>query len=271
MPVLSPQSCAHCAGQFTPQQRRSARYCAPACQLEARRLRRAVQRQQVRRAYERRLNRRFRCLICGDCAAAQRTSRRFCSGRCRMVAFRQRRSGLVRHRRIVPAMAAQYVARQQLAAQQDSLELSSKPAAVSLAAAEVRPIPLIQARRFVAQFESAAVPAQLAYGLFVGAGLASVVICGGDYTSNLAPWRRYGFVGKIIALLRGATAAWAPRNAASKLIRGAMRLLPKEYTVVTALTDATVGERGAIYRAAGFVPSASAKGGRRVLVRFRGV
>jgi hypothetical protein len=36
------------------------------------------------------------------------------------------------------------------------------------------------------------------------------------------------------------------------------------------MTDATVGERGAIYKAAGFLPIKTAKSGRRALVRFRG-
>jgi hypothetical protein len=162
---------------------------------------------------------------------------------------------------MVPAMAAQFVARQQLTGS-DFPKL-----AVSLANAQVRPIPLLEARRFVAQFEPATVPAQLAFGLFTDRGLSSVVMFGPDYAANLSTWR---FDGQIIALLRGASASWAPRNAASKLIRGAMRLLPAEFKIVTAMTDATVGERGAIYRAAGFLPVETAKGGRRALVRFRG-
>jgi hypothetical protein len=162
---------------------------------------------------------------------------------------------------MVPAMAAQFIARQQLAAKTQCF------ARASLADAKVKPIPVLEARRFVAQFEPATVPAHLAYGLFIGDHLAGVVMFGPDYAANLSTWR---FDGNSIALVRGATAPWAPKNSGSKLIRNAMRLLPKEYKVVTALTDVTCGERGAIYRAAGFLPVETAKGGRRILVRYRG-
>jgi hypothetical protein len=49
-----------------------------------------------------------------------------------------------------------------------------------------------------------------------------------------------------------------------------MRLLPKQYTVVTAFSDSTLGERGVIYQAAGLLPVGASRGGRRVLVRYQG-
>jgi hypothetical protein len=40
--------------------------------------------------------------------------------------------------------------------------------------------------------------------------------------------------------------------------------------VVTAFSDSTLGERGVIYQAAGFLPVGASRGGRRVLVRYQG-
>jgi hypothetical protein len=59
-------------------------------------------------------------------------------------------------------------------------------------------------------------------------------------------WLRYGFEGKIIALLRGACEAWAHPHSASKLVRGAIKLLPERYRVVTATCDGLAGEVGTI-------------------------
>jgi hypothetical protein len=61
--------------------------------------------------------------------------------------------------------------------------------------------------------------------LFIGDQLAAAVVFGPDPIANL----RHRYNGSTIALLRGACTPWAPRNAGSKLIRGAMRLLPKQY------------------------------------------
>jgi hypothetical protein len=50
-----------------------------------------------------------------------------------------------------------------------------------------------------------------------------------------------------------------------------MRLLPPHYKIVTAFSDATLGERGVIYKAAGFFSAhVVTQGRRRVLVRYRG-
>ena len=63
---------------------------------------------------------------------------------------------------------------------------------------------------------------------------------------------------------------WAPRNCASKLIRCAMDQLPPQVRTVVAFSDATVGETGTIYRAAGFACIGASRGGRRVLVHHKG-
>jgi hypothetical protein len=49
-----------------------------------------------------------------------------------------------------------------------------------------------------------------------------------------------------------------------------MDLLPACFSSVIAYADATLGERGAIYRAAGFTPIGASCGGRRVKVHFQG-
>jgi hypothetical protein len=173
--------------------------------------------------------------------------------------YRQRLSGRVRHRHAAPAVAFGHILR---------LWHGGDIAAGSLASATVRPIDWAAAKAIITLYEPMPrVSSGLTYGLFIGDALAAAVVFGPDPAGNL--WRR--FDGQIIALLRGACAPWAPHNAGSKLIRGAMRLLPSRYKIVTAFSDATLGERGAIYRAAGFFAAGvMSAGGRRVLVRYRG-
>jgi hypothetical protein len=139
-------------------------------------------------------------------------------------------------------------------------------AEAALANATVRPIALSAAKEIITLYEPMSAASKAAYGLFIGDQLAAAVVFGPDRIANL----RHRYNGSTIALLRGACAPWAPRNAASKLLRGAMRLLPKQYTVVTAFSDSTLGERGVIYQAAGFLPVGASRGGRRVLVRYQG-
>jgi hypothetical protein len=146
--------------------------------------------------------------------------------------------------------------------------------ATSLATATVQPISWDDAKTIITLYEPMPrVSNGLAYGLFIGDALAGAVVFGPDPAANLGVWRRYGCDGQIIALLRGACAPWAPRNAGSKLLRGAMRMLPDHYKVVTAFSDATLGERGVIYKAAGFIAAgvmANKGRRRRVLIRYRG-
>jgi hypothetical protein len=136
---------------------------------------------------------------------------------------------------------------------------------ISLADAVVRPVSLREAKHIVERHEPMAAGATLAFGLFVSNVLASVVVFGVYPSVNLAP--RYE---QTIALLRGVTLPWAPMNCGSKLIRRAMDQLPARYTSVIAFSDATIGERGAIYRAAGFTCIGASRGGRRVLVHHQG-
>jgi hypothetical protein len=159
----------------------------------------------------------------------------------------------------MPAVAHQYAIRQRLAV--------DPPAAVCLdiRAAQVRPISWQAAAAIITCYEPMPAVAPLTFGLFLGPALAAAVAYGPDYAANLR-----ASDASVIALLRGACAPWAPRNCASALIRRSMRLLPPEYKVVTAFSDRSLGERGVIYRAAGFICAGASRGGRRVLIHYQG-
>jgi hypothetical protein len=189
-----------------------------------------------------------RCFVCGDVLICQRVTRRYCANACRQSAYRRRRAPRIWHRRATRTRAMHIV----------------RPT-VSLAHAGVRPVPLCEARPIIEQKEPMCGVAIAAYGLFLGPALASVVVFGVHPASNLSPRHN-----QTIALLRGVTLPWAPRNCGSKLIRRAMDLLPARYASVTAFSDSTLGEYGTIYRAAGFASVGASCGGRRVLVHHEG-
>jgi hypothetical protein len=136
---------------------------------------------------------------------------------------------------------------------------------VSLAHATVRPVPLREARPIIEAHEPMCGVGTLAFGLFLGEALASVVVFGVHPASNLSSQYEH-----TLALLRGVTLPWAPRNCGSKLIRRAIDLLPSNYAKVIAFADATLGERGIIYRAAGFEPLGASRGSRRIRVHHQG-
>jgi hypothetical protein len=102
-----------------------------------------------------------------------------------------------------------------------------------IATAKVRPIPLADARAVIERHEwlgTMPAVARYAFGLFFGDRLGGAVVYGDEYAENRGVWDRYGFTGRVIALLRGACLPWAHPHAASKLIRGvdgaAARALP---------------------------------------------
>jgi hypothetical protein len=197
------------------------------------------------------------CFVCGTELACQRSTRLYCANACRQSAYRRRKTGYVRRRRapdtnVSPAARAR-------------LPHVVRPT-VSLAHATVRPVPLREARPIIEAHEPMCGVGTLAFGLFLGEALASVVVFGVHPASNFSPARYDG----TLALLRGVTLPWAPRNCGSKLIRGAMAMLPSSYSKVVAFADATLGERGIIYRAAGFEPLGASRGSRRILVHHQG-
>jgi hypothetical protein len=91
-----------------------------------------------------------------------------------------------------------------------------------------------------------------AFGIYFGDDLGGVVTYGPEYGENLGVWDKYGYTGKIITLSRGAEVWWAPKNTASKLICGSMKMLDDRFEVVTATVDSGAGEVGTIYQACNF-------------------
>lgn len=121
--------------------------------------------------------------------------------------------------------------------------------------ASVKRIEVRQAETIIYEYEwLKRMPAisQYAYGLFFGEHLAGCVIFSPEYSQNMRLWEKYGFNGKMILLSRGACVHWAPNWANSFLVSRAIRLLPKEYEVVTATIDPAAGEFGTIYQACNF-------------------
>jgi len=91
-----------------------------------------------------------------------------------------------------------------------------------------------------------------AYGIFFDGICGGVVVFGQEYAENLGVWDKYDYTGKIILLSRGVCLHWTPINTNSKLIMGAIKMLPDKYKIVTATTDHLAGEIGTIYQACNF-------------------
>jgi hypothetical protein len=198
--------------------------------------------------------------MCGTKVERIRSTRRYCAVACRMRAYRLRRYGPLRRRLPTPSIAHQ--ARQ------------CPPTPESdIGAATVRPIPLTEAKAIIERHEwLGKMPAVAvhAFGIFFGEKCGGAVVFGPEYAENRGVWSAYGFEGKIIGLLRGACEPWAHPHSASKLIRRAMALLPERYRVITATCDATAGEVGTIYQAAGFDYVGQMYEGTRALIYHAG-
>jgi hypothetical protein len=129
---------------------------------------------------------------------------------------------------------------------------------------EVRPISREAAAAVITLFEPMPAIVTHSFGLFFGNTLAAVCCFGPHYGHNIRQQA------DCIGLLRGACLPEAPRNSGSRLIRQAMKQLPQQIRTVAAFSDPTHGERGAIYREAGFTDIGASPGGRRVLVHHQG-
>lgn len=119
----------------------------------------------------------------------------------------------------------------------------------------VRPVEFNTARKIIEEYEwLGCMPAVNWYyfGIFFDGFCGGVVVYGPEYIENLGRWDKYDYTGKIILLSRGVCIHWTPINTASKLISESMKMLPKEYKVVTATTDHLAGEIGIIYQACNF-------------------
>jgi hypothetical protein len=179
-----------------------------------------------------------------------------------MRAYRLRRNGPLRRRLRSPAVAHQ--------ARRSDSPIQPPP---DIGAAEVRPIPLSEAKAIIERHEwlgKMPAVATLAFGVFFGDRCGGAVVFGPEYAENIGVWSRYGFTGKIVAFLRGACEPWAHPHSASKLIRRAIRLLPDRYRVVTATCDAAAGEVGTIYQACGFDYVGQMWSRTRALIYWRG-
>jgi hypothetical protein len=166
-----------------------------------------------------------------------------------------------------PRKAHQRVVRERLAAEDEH------GGNTDIRVAEVRAITGAEAKTIIAKYEwLGTMPAVVChcFGIFFEGRCGGAVVYGIESGENLGVWGRYGFDGKIIALVRGACVHWAHPHTASKLIRASMRLLPERYQVVTATVDAAAGEIGTVYQAAGFDFVGVMREGGRALVRVNG-
>jgi hypothetical protein len=198
--------------------------------------------------------------MCGIAVARIRSTRLYCAVACRMRAYRLRRFGPLRRR-----LRATMVAHQ-------ARQCPPRPTD-DISAVQVWPIPMTEARSIIERFEwLGKMPAVAvhAFDIFFGERCGGAVVFGPEYAENRGVWSRYGFTGKIIALLRGACLPWAHPHSASKLIRRAMELLPERYRVVTATCDPMAGKVGTIYQACGFDFVGQMREGTRALIYWRG-
>jgi hypothetical protein len=124
----------------------------------------------------------------------------------------------------------------------------------------VREIDLTTASKIIKDYEwLGCMPAVnfYAYGIYFDGCCGGVVVFGQEYTENLGVWDKYDYTGKILLLSRGVCLHWTPINTNSKLIMGAIKMLPQKYKIITATTDHLAGEIGTIYQACNFYYVAS--------------
>ena len=126
---------------------------------------------------------------------------------------------------------------------------------LSLRDCVIKELDLASASKMIVKYEwLGCMPAVnfFAFGIFFDGVCGGCVVFGQEYTENLGVWDKYDFTNKIILLSRGVCLHWAPKNANSKLIMAAIKLLPEKYKIVTATTDSLAGEVGTIYQACNF-------------------
>jgi hypothetical protein len=119
----------------------------------------------------------------------------------------------------------------------------------------IRPISLALASKIIIDYEwLGCMPAVnwYAYGIYFGDDCGGCVVFGPEYSENLGVWDKYDYTGKMILLSRGVCLHWTPINTGSKLIMGAISMLPLKFKVITATTDHLAGEVGTIYQACNF-------------------
>jgi hypothetical protein len=89
------------------------------------------------------------------------------------------------------------------------------------------------------------------YGLFINDMLAGVAVFGKGASAEALNVCGEEYASSAICLMRGACVPWAPKNAASFLIRGACKQASIDYgwKIFFAYSDAEAGEIGTVYQA----------------------
>jgi len=124
-----------------------------------------------------------------------------------------------------------------------------------LSKAVVKPIDFNTAKRIVEEYEWLGCMPSVSlfyFGIYFDNVCGGCVVFSPEYIENLGHWDKYDYTGKIILLSRGVCLHWTPVNTNSKLIMSAIKMLPKNYEVITATTDHLAGEIGTIYQACNF-------------------
>jgi hypothetical protein len=124
-----------------------------------------------------------------------------------------------------------------------------------LSKAVVKPIDFNTAKRIVEEYEWLGCMPSVSlfyFGIYFDNVCGGCVVFSPEYIENLGHWDKYDYTGKIILLSRGVCLHWTPINTNSKLIMSAIKMLPKNYEVITATTDHLAGEIGTIYQACNF-------------------
>ena len=127
---------------------------------------------------------------------------------------------------------------------------------VNIKKAEVKQIDVKTAANLIKKYEwLECMPSivKYCYGIYFEGNLGGAVVYSTEYIENLGHWDKYDYTNKIILLSRGACVHWAHPHSASKLITSSMKMLPKQYKIVTATVDEQAGEIGTIYQACNFV------------------
>lgn len=178
------------------------------------------------------------CRACREPIHARRSTRRFCSGRCRIAHWRG-------------ALPAAY----QRCIREREAQRNPRPQMASLAGCAVAPIPFTEAKAFILRHEwlgSMPPVTRAGYGLRTPEGeLAGVVVFATGPSPESGDLCGREHRDKAVCLARGACAHWAHPHAASFLIARACKAARKDHgwTVFYAYTDATAGEVGTVYQA----------------------
>jgi hypothetical protein len=190
--------CARCARPLARHVRADARFCSTTCRT-------ARWHRCARTA--RALERKRRCAVCRkSISISARADTRYCSPACRQHGYRRRQAAAAAAK---PRKAHQRLIRERLAA-------ADAPRAVDIGKAEVRAISYADAKAIITRYEwLGTMPvSQFHFGIFFDGELGGVAVYGAEPSENLGVWDRYGYSGRIIALLRGACLHWAhPRSA----------------------------------------------------------